>query len=170
MSYDLYQFKPEAGVDPFETVERLFFEESEEINPGPPRSEKEKRKRALADALIKLNPRFEIFPFGFSEIAEMEGIPEAEARVKYRHLELNGAEDGNGIQITLYDDSTSITVPYWHSGEKARETITEIWSYLALVEKEAGYVTFDPQIEKILNLSSDLPTVIETYEDVGDGT
>ena len=58
MSYDLYQFKPEAGVDPLETVERLFFEESEEINPGPPRSEKEKRKRALADALIKLNPKF----------------------------------------------------------------------------------------------------------------
>lgn len=40
MSYDLYQFKPEAGVDPLETVERLFFEESEEINLGPPRSEK----------------------------------------------------------------------------------------------------------------------------------
>ena len=166
MSYDLYLLRPEAGVDPLDTVEKLFSEESEEINPGLPQPEKEKRKRDLADALIKLNPEREVFPFGFKEIAEMEGISKEEARIKYRHLELNGAEDGNGIQITLYDDSASITVPYWHVGEKARGTFKEVWSYLMLLEKEGGFVTYDPQLEKILSLSTDMPAVLEVYESI----
>jgi hypothetical protein len=42
----------------------------------------------------------------------MEGITEDEARVRFRHIELNGADDGNGIQITLSDDTADITVPY----------------------------------------------------------
>ncbi len=169
MSYDLYLLRPESGVDPLETAEKLFSEESEEINLGLPQPEKEKQKRDLADALIKLNPGLEVFPFGFSEIAAMEGITEDDARIKYRHLELNGAEDGNGIQITFYDDSASITVPYWHVGEKARDTFKEIWSYLMLLEKEVGFVTYDPQLEKILNLSSDWPVVLEAHEIVSKG-
>jgi len=168
MSYDLHLFKPESGVDPLEAIERLFEddEESEEINVGAPVPEKELRKRALAQVLINLKPKLEVFEFGFKELAETDGITEDEAREKYRHLELNGAEDGNGIQITLLDDTADITVPYWHKGDAAKETFQEIWSYLTLLEKEGGFVTYDPQLEKILNLSADLPLAIETYESV----
>jgi hypothetical protein len=169
MSYDLHLFKPETGVDPLETVERLFAEDADEINPGLPQPEKESRKRALADALIKLNPELEVFTFGFKEIAESEGISEAEARSKFRHLELNGPEGGNGIQITLYDDVAVITVPYWHAGEKARDTFKEIRGYLSLLEREGGFVTYDPQLEKILDLSSDLFLALEAYESVTSG-
>lgn len=168
MSYDLYLFKPKAGVDPLETVDELFSEESEEINPGLPQPEKEARKRSLADALIKLNPQLEVFPFGFQQLAEMDNISEDEAKITYRHLELNGAEDGNGIQITLYDDSADITVPYWHSGEKAQQVFKEIWNYLELIENKAGFVTYDPQLEKILNLLTDLPEVVEVYKTVAE--
>lgn len=168
MSYDLHLFKPESGVEPVETIERLFEddEESEEINIGSPVPEKEQRKRALAQVLINLNPKLEIFEFGFNELAEMDGITENEAREKYRHLELNGAEDGNGIQITLLDDTADITVPYWHEGDAAKQTFQEIWSYLTLLEKEGNFVTYDPQLEKILNLSADSPSVVETYKSV----
>ena len=168
MSYDLHLFRPEAGVDPLETIEQLLDEneESDEINPGLPVPEKEERKRALAQALINLNPQLEIFKFGFKELSEMEGITEDEARVKFRHIELNGAEDGNGIQITLSDDTADITVPYWHTGAAARQTFEEIWSYLKLLEAEGGFVTYDPQLEQILNLSTDFSSVLETYEEV----
>ena len=120
----------------------------------------------IADALIKLNPKLEIFPFGFQELAEMEGISEDEAKIKFRHLELNGADDGNGIQITLYDDAADVTVPYWHSGESAEKVFDEIWSYLKVIENEARFVTYDSQLEKILNLSTDLPKVVEIYKSV----
>lgn len=166
MSYDLYLFRPKAGVDPLETAEQLFSEGSEEINPGLPQPEKEKQKRDLADALIKLNPELEVFPFDFQAIAKLQSITEDEARLRFRHLELNGAEDGNGIQITLEDDSASIAVPYWHVGEKARDAFKEIWSYLSLLKKEAGFVAYDPQVEKILDLTSDMPEVVAVYESV----
>ena len=166
MSYDFYLFKPKTGVDPIETVDELFSEESEEINPALPQPEKEARKPSLADALIRLNPQLEVFPFDFQELARIDGISEDEAKIKYRHLELNGAENGNGIQITLNDVSTEITVPYWHSGEEAQKVFKEIWSYLELIENEAGFVTYDPQLEKILNLSTDLPEAIEVYKSV----
>ncbi len=166
MSYDFYLFKPKLGVEPIETVDELFSEESEEINPGLPQPEKEARKRSLADALIRLNPQLEVYPFSFQELAEMENISEDEAKIKYRHLELNGAEEGNGIQITLNDDSAEITGPYWHSGDKVQEVFKEIWSYLELIEKEVGFVTYDPHLEKILNLSTDLPEAIEVYKSV----
>jgi hypothetical protein len=114
MSYDLHLFRPEVGVDPLETAKRLLDEDEEfdEIKPGLLVPEKEERKHTLAQALIKLNPELSIFEFGFKEIAEMEGITEDEARVRFRHIELNGADDGNGIQITLSDDTADITVPY----------------------------------------------------------
>jgi hypothetical protein len=164
MSYDLYLFKPRVGIDPLETIEELFSEESDEINPGLPNLEKESRKRSIANALINLNPQLEIFPFGFRELAEMEGISEDEAKIKFRHLELNGADDGNGIQITLYDDAADVTVPYWHSGAEAEKVFNEIWSYLKIIESESGFVAYDPQLEKILNLSTDLPEVMEIYK------
>ena len=168
MSYDLHLFRPESGVEPLETVERLLDadEETDEINPGLPVPEKEESKRALAQALINLNPQLEIFEFGFKEIAEMEGITQDEAHIKFRHLELNGAEDGNGIQITLSDDTADITVPYWHTGDAAKQTFEEIWSYLKLLEAEGGFVTYDPQLEQILNLATDISSVLQTYEEV----
>ena len=65
-------------------------------------------KRRVADALIAHNPKLEVFQFGYEEIAEFEKITVKQARRKYRHLELNGPEEGtNGIQITLFDDEAS---------------------------------------------------------------
>ena len=60
--------------------------------------------------------------------------------------------------------SSLITVPYWHVGEKARDAFKEIWSYLSLLEKEAGFVAYHPQVEKILDLTSDMPEVVAAYE------
>ncbi|MDQ6788517.1 MAG: hypothetical protein M3033_17065 [Acidobacteriota bacterium] len=164
MSYELYLFKPRAGIDPLETVEELF--SGEEISPSFPQPEKEIRKHRLADALKNLNPELEVFAFGFNEMSEMDSIFEEEENVNHRHLELNEAEADNGIQITLYDDKANITIPFWHRGEKAKRVFGEIWNYLLLLEKEADFVTVDPQLGKILNLSGDMPEVLEVYENV----
>src|SRR5262245_9172379 len=105
MSYDLYLFKPEPGVDPLVTAIRLLDEEEQagEINPGMPDANFEQRKQYLATLLMQQNPALSIFAFGFGQIAAMTGISEAEAQARYRHLELNGPDNGNGIQITLFD-------------------------------------------------------------------
>ncbi len=166
MSYELYLFKPRAGVDPLETADELFLVEDENIHRSSPHPEKEIRKHQLADALKKLNPELEVFAPGFNETSEMDSIFEEEENANYRHLELNEAEADNGIQITLSDDKANITIPFWHRGEKAGQVFGEIWTYLSLLEKEADFITVDPQLGKVLDLSSDLPEVLEVYKTV----
>jgi hypothetical protein len=119
MSYDFHLFRPRAGEDPYVTAQRY----SDEFADSPPDPQKEALKRRVADALIAHNPKLEVFQFGYEQIAEFEKITVEQARIKYRHLELNGSEEGtNGIQITLSDDEASVTVPFWHEGDKAADT------------------------------------------------
>jgi hypothetical protein len=35
-------------------------------------------------------------------------------------------EETNGIEITLFDDEASVTVPFWHQGAAARRVFEEI--------------------------------------------
>src|SRR5262249_15141622 len=114
MSYDFHLVPTSLGVDVLASARALLERDTDEINPGPPVPDKEARKQRLAAALVQHNPYLHPFQFGYAAIADKYGISEHEARIRYRHIELNGPDDGNGIQITIYDDAADITVPYWH--------------------------------------------------------
>jgi hypothetical protein len=163
MSYDVYLLQPTPGEDPLATVRAKLNVETEVINPGPPNAEAEVRKQQLTRALIAENPALEAFEFGYAEIARIDGISEEEARVRYRHIELNGPEKGNGIQITLYDDNASITIPYWHQPEAARLVFGEVWRYLRVLRDAGGFFVYDPQLDRVVDLNADLPDVIREY-------
>ena len=97
-------------------------------------------------------------------IAKLQKITVEQARLKYRYLELNGLEeDSNGIRITLFDDEASVTVPFWHEGDKAAETFREIWCYLEIISREAGYLSYDPQIDRILDPSASFDEALACY-------
>jgi len=162
MSYDFRLFRPKAGEDPLVTARQ----DSGDFPDSPPDKQKEAQKRQVAEALIAHNPNLEVFQFGYDEIAELEKISPSEARLKYRHLELNGPEDGNGIQITLFDDEASVTVPYWHEGEKASDTFSEIWGYLEIIHREAGYLVYDPQLDRLLDTPADYDAALARYTGV----
>jgi hypothetical protein len=163
VSYDLYLLRVPPGEDPLEAAEAIFNEDVEEINPGMPDAQKEATKRELANALQLINPSMEVFQFDYAKIAKSLKISEQEAQTEYRHLELNSPEDGNGIQITLYDDTASLTIPYWHQGEKANEVWREAWQYLECLERHGEFSTYDPQLDRILNLASDFDEVRREY-------
>ena len=157
MSYDLRLIKPKPGEDPLVTAES----ESEEIGTTPPDPTKEAAKRRVADGLIDKNPKLRVFQFDYGKVAEFKKITVDEAKLRFRHLELNGPEEGcNGIQITLFDDEASVTVPYWYTLERATETFREIWDYLEIMTRETGY---DPQVGRILDLASDFEEVVSAY-------
>lgn len=160
MSYDFHLFRPRAGEDPYVTAQR----DSEEFADSPPDPQKEALKRRVADVLIAHNPKLEVFQFGYEEIAKFEKITVEQARLKYRHLELNGPEDDcNGIQITLFDDEASVTVPFWHERDKAADTFRELWSYLEIISREAGYLVYDPQIDRVLEPSAGFDDSLSCY-------
>jgi len=161
MSYDFQLLPRSLGSD---LLAHAHADDHEgEINPGPPTPEGEDRKARLSRALATSNPMLTQFAFGFAEIAKTRGITEAEARVQFRHVELNGPEGGNGIQLTLFDNAASITVPYWHQGAQAAIVVDEIWRYLDVLEREGHFATFDPQLDKILDLVKDKPAVLAAY-------
>lgn len=165
MSYDFRLFRRRIGEDPLITAQR----DPEEFAATPLDPEKEALKRQIADALIANNPKLQVFQKDYEEIAEFEKISLEEARLKYRHLELNGPEEEcNGIQITLFDDEASVTVPFWHEGEKAEETFREIWSYLEIVCRESGYLIYDPQINRILDPSTGFEDSLACYTGAAD--
>ncbi len=166
MSYDFHLFYPQPGIDPLVTAQAESDDESDEINPGPPIPAKEARKRAIADALMKADQSLEVFQFGLEEIAKFEEISIDEAQLRFRHMELKGPDDGPGIQITLFDDVASLTVPYWHKDKKAKSVFARIWEYLKVLQRVGGYQIYDPQMECIVNLHSDLDKTTKCYSDV----
>ena len=163
MSYDLHLLPKRSGVDLLTAARARLEREGEELNPGPPVPEKEARKARLAEALMQLSPQLAAFEFGYSSIAAQQHITEAEARTRYRHIELNGPEDGNGIQISLSDDTVDITIPYWHQPAAAASVFDDVWRHLALLERDGGFAVYDPQLDRILNLAVDRPAVLECY-------
>src|SRR2546428_662463 len=151
MSYDFRLFKRRADEDALATARS----DSEVFPTTQPDPQKEALKRRVADALIGHNAQLHVFQFDYDAVAKSQKISVEEARLKFRHLEVNGPEeDSNGIQITLFDDEASVTVPFRHEGDKATDTFREIWSYLEIISREAGYLIYDPQIDRVIDLSA----------------
>jgi hypothetical protein len=162
MSYQIYLVQ-KKGADALASARALSENASDEINPGPVVPEKEARKKRIADALLAVNSKLEPFNFDFAEIAEFHGISEEESRVRYRHVELDGPANGNGIQITLHDNSACVTVPYWHADNgAARAVFAEIWRYLRIFRR-FGCAAYDPQLDRILDLARDREAALATY-------
>lgn len=161
MSYDFILFKRRPGEDPYVTAQR----DSEQFATTPPDPEKEALKRRVADALIAHNPKLEVFQLDHEAIAKFDNITVEEARLKYRYLELNGPEDDTkGIQITLFDDEASVTVPYWHQEDEAG-TFREILDYLEIISRETGYLVYDPQGDSVFDPSEGFDDPLERYSE-----
>jgi hypothetical protein len=162
MSYDFHLIRRDSFASYSDWVNRPE-EDEETVNPGLPVPAKEEQKQRLAALLMGVNPALQPFEFGFAEIAQMRNISIDEARIRWRHVELNGPDDGNGIQIELFDDSATITVPYWHQGDAAQRVFDEIWSYLVMLQNAGDFSIADPQIDKFLDLATDQPVVVARY-------
>ncbi len=163
MSYDFRLFKRHTGEDPHVTAQR----DSEEFSAIPLDPQKEALKRRVADALIAHDPKLEVFQLGYEEIAKQEKISVEEARVRYRYLQLNGSqEEGAGIQVTLFDDEASVTVPFWHEGDKAADAFRKIWGYLHIIGRETGYLIYDPQIDRVIDPATGLEDALASYTGV----
>jgi hypothetical protein len=143
--------------------------EEEELNPGPMVAAKEEEKRRLAGALMRLNPVLCVAAFDYPSLAAAENVDPEEARRRYRHIELN-SDDYSGIQITLWDDEVELTFPYWHSGEQARNVLRQVWEYLELLQMWGSFVSYDPQLGRVLNLAADFDAVLEYLAAGADST
>jgi hypothetical protein len=162
VSYDLYLVRSGTSAP---AAAQLVLEntDADDPNPGPIDPAAEERKSHLVAALRRVNIGLEPFIFDYAEIARLQSASEDEARRRWRHIELNGPDDGNGIQITLNDETVTVTVPYWHRGVAADGVWEEIWRYLHVLCTEGRFDVYDPQLDRMLQLQSDFSDVVAAY-------
>ena len=58
------------------------------------------------------------------------------------------SQSGTGIDLSVFGDEVTITVPYWHAGDEAAKVLRDVFALAAVVEKETGLTAYDPQVER----------------------
>jgi hypothetical protein len=164
VSYDIALFRPLDGETAEDAFARLIaFAPHDDPNPGSIVAVAEEAKQKLADALLQHMPSLRQFVFDYGRIAALEHVDQSEARRRWRHIELN--EDDFGLQIILHDENAFAALPYWHEGEKADAAFRALWGCLQVLQIEAEYCIYDPQLGRILDLTShsDFSEVLRGY-------
>ena len=109
---------------------------------APVDQKKEAVKLKIAKALAIKLPLIEVTRVGY----------EADDPSDLRCFEINDrADDSFGVQIELFDDEASITIPFWHTGEKATACFRQVWEVMSVVCSTGGYAAFDPQMDRPLS-------------------
>ena len=157
MSYDLILFRPLEGVDP-----RSLALTEEERGARDPRIEAAKQR--ITDALLAHDRQLDAFAPDFDKIAKLHKLPVDVAYERFRQIEINDTAS-SGIQIMLFDDHASITVPYWHKGAAARETFVRLWALIEIVCREGQFEAFDLQLDQTINEQS-FDAVVRRYAGV----
>ena len=161
MSYDFVLLRPGPGVEPREVG----------TDDGPERGLRdpavEAVKRRVADALLAHDARLKPFALDFDEIAKLHKMPVEEVYQRFRHVEINdAAERTSGIQVTLFDDHATLTIPFWHKRDVARQVLTQAWGYIGIICEACGYEAFDPQLDRVINTGA-FEDVLACYEGAG---
>lgn len=171
MSYAFLLFEPALAKDGFperdeileSTARALYDEACSDHQPGPPMDYKEARKMEVSTALKSMFPELEVSRFDYETVASLKEITLEEAKARYRGLQLSNYESDLHIVVDLYDDVALVCLPFGHEPDAARAAFTEIWGYLQIVEQASNYVTFDMQLSRRIDFSSDFADVLTAY-------
>nr|WSX77653.1 hypothetical protein OH826_29675 [Streptomyces sp. NBC_00899] len=131
MSYDIYFVEPRADLSWDELSEER--EAAAEASQDVP--------AALIEVWGRVTPQVEAI-LGEVELARSAGA-----------LELS--HDGTGLDLAIFGDEISLSVPYWHDGERAAQVFQIVSAIVAIVERESGLIAFDPQAEGPFTASID---------------
>lgn len=131
MSYDIYFVNPKPGQSWAEAIEEL-------------EAETEDANQLVSPELLDAWDR--IVPHARALLGEVDLFENGET------CELS--HDDTGIQLSIFVDEVAITIPYWHTGDKAAQALSKAYALAAIVERETGLQAYDPQVELPL---SELP-------------
>jgi hypothetical protein len=171
MSYAFLLFEPVRQTDDLplrgelleSTARALYDEACSDQQPGPPMDYKEARKMEVSAALKSMFPELEVSRFDYETVASLKEITLEEAKARYRGLQLSNYESDMHVVVDLYDDVALVCLPFGHEPDVAREAFSEIWGYLQIIEQASNYITFDMQLSRRIDFSSDFADVLTAY-------
>lgn len=153
MSYDLY-LVPSDIVRLDADLAREFIQRENALFGQAPEAdgaEAAARKRELADLLLRLKPDFVEFKPNFAAIARLQQIAEDEARLRFRHVEINGEIQRANTQCVFHDRHVTILCGFGMSSE----TLAELDAILYSLSLAGGFVVYDPQTCTVYDLLDD---------------
>ena len=150
MSYSFHLLPPRADGD----LRAAALGERDEGAFAPVDAAKEALKSRIAEALVARYPDLEVSREGYGR----------DAPSRSRCWEINDlGEDSFGAQIQLFDDEAFLTVPFWHTGEKAAACLRQAWDLMRIVCGVAGYAVFDAQMDRALKDGESVDAALATY-------
>lgn len=166
MSYGFELYYTPADIDPKTAHDKYVQERREKLTGrssfrdtlGPIDPHKEELKRSAAKALIALHPQLSQFHWNYEKIAKSKSIDESEARRRFRETQLT---DGFGLEITLFDETAALTIPF---GPNAEDMLSRAWECFRLLESMNHYSVFDSQVGKVLDLTRDFELVLNALK------
>ncbi|MFE8986516.1 hypothetical protein ACFYMI_01640 [Streptomyces collinus] len=127
MSYDIYFLNRRDGQSWDEVLEAME-DAAEDSEPIPAH---------LLEAWDRIVPQVQTL-LGEVEVTEYEQ--------ESRDL----SHSGTGIDLSVFGDEVTVTVPYWHAGDDAAAVLGQVSALAAIVEMETGLTAYDPQTERPL--------------------
>jgi hypothetical protein len=140
VSYDLY-LVPGEGADDWQ-----HWLEEEAEDESPLTTDERARMQRIATAVHAAAPALE-------RADEPESIT------------LTHPDDRTPVEVSIFRRSAALNIAYWHMGEPARATIGEALGLMGAVEREAGWVSFDPQLDRRIDLEDDAEEILLRYEE-----
>jgi hypothetical protein len=151
MSYDLRLFSIPQGVEPQAAYEQLIHrEESEIVDIG------ERVKQPLPDST-----RATMQQLVDTVRSRWPAFVQFQPASPLVWIELN--DDDLQIQFVAYEQTASITVPYFREGTAQLKECLK--SCLQACREKRGYVAYDPQLGRIVTVS-DLDQIADAYRGV----
>jgi hypothetical protein len=69
------------------------------------------------------------------------------------------------VDVEAANDSLLLSIPYVRSHEAAEILLQDVFAGLTAAQAQTGWSAFDPQLDRALDLTTDLPVVVEMFED-----
>ena len=151
MSYDIHCYRSRIGKPDVAEAQETMEADDSIIESG------QQVKLDIAKALTDFNPKLEVFKFDYNEIAKLQNLSVDEAKDQYNYIELNPPDGDLAIQITVFNNNVSLTVPYWYKENDARQVFQKLMDYLKIIRKTSGYFAYDPQTDQAFDqLTTDI--------------
>ncbi|MBX3066035.1 MAG: hypothetical protein KF726_23855 [Anaerolineae bacterium] len=147
MSYDFLLFELEPGLSLHAALEKLEIRsvDNEHSSFDPQNT----TVQQIISALLQKNPHLVV------QTIKQSAIP---------HIELNDPTNDRGIQISIFAEEISITVPYWHEMSTSKSVFAEIEGYLQTIQALSHYAIYDRQMDQIIDLKNDLGFSLDYYD------
>ena len=168
MSYDIHEYPPDSPT-PSTAQAKAFLDAQEkrilrllsmppDFIPDPWTAEENARREAIVAALMTCNPTLSRANPDFGKMAVSRRISVEQARAHNQHASLNPPVGDLAIQVKIWQNSASISVPYRYQGDESKQVFQKVLIYLKVIRNTAGYFAFDPQTGNAFD-----PVEVETY-------